>query len=111
MCCIVWSTFTTCLNVIFSGTKNKVYENSMNNFECTCQQVLFYFFAVMPYKVLIFPSLKFGCSTTSANPWISLAGQLGETGMIEIPKGCLECNIEVRFFISGHFLMQSGSFR
>lgn len=50
---------------------------------------------VVPYKVLIYPSPKFGCSTTSANPWISFAGQHGETGVIEIPKGCLEFNVEV----------------
>lgn len=49
---------------------------------------------IVPYKVLIFPSTKFGCFTTSANPWISIAGQLGETGVIEIPKGCLEFNTE-----------------
>nr|XP_034334337.1 DENN domain-containing protein 5A isoform X4 [Crassostrea gigas] len=49
---------------------------------------------VVPYKVLIYPSPKFGCSTTSANPWISFAGQHGETGVIEIPKGCLEFNVE-----------------
>lgn len=45
--------------------------------------------------MLIFPSPKFGCSTTSANPWISFAGQHGETGVIDIPKGCLEFNVEV----------------
>ncbi|KAK3098446.1 hypothetical protein FSP39_019539 [Pinctada imbricata] len=50
--------------------------------------------SVVPYKVLIYPSPKFGCSTTSANPWVSVAGQLGETGVLEIPKGCLEFNVE-----------------
>lgn len=49
---------------------------------------------VVPYKVLIFPSLKFGCSTTSANPWINFAGHMGETGVIEIPKGVLEFSVE-----------------
>ncbi|XP_052822652.1 DENN domain-containing protein 5B isoform X4 [Octopus bimaculoides] len=49
---------------------------------------------IVPYKVLIYPSTKFGCFTTSANPWISLAGQIGETGVIEIPKGCLEYTSE-----------------
>ena len=55
-----------------------------------------YFFLVVPYKVMIFPSPKFGCSTTSANPWVCIAGQLGQTGPIEIPKGFLEFNVEVR---------------
>lgn len=49
---------------------------------------------IVPYKVLIFPSTKFGCFTTSANPWISIAGHLSETRVIEIPKGCLELNTE-----------------
>ncbi len=50
----------------------------------------------MPYRVLIYPSTKFGCGTTSAVPWISIAGQLGETGIMDIPKGCLEFSVEVR---------------
>ncbi|XP_052088429.1 DENN domain-containing protein 5B-like isoform X1 [Mytilus californianus] len=49
---------------------------------------------VVPYKVMIYPSPKFGCSTTSANPWVCIAGQLGETGPIEMPKGFLEFNVE-----------------
>ncbi|GAB1599712.1 domain-containing 5B isoform X4 [Argonauta hians] len=49
---------------------------------------------IVPYRVLIYPSTKFGCFTTSANPWISLAGHIGETGVIEIPKGCLEYTSE-----------------
>ena len=54
----------------------------------------------MPYKVLIFPSLKFGCSTTSANPWINFAGHMGETGIIEVPKGILEFSVEVCYNLS-----------
>lgn len=50
---------------------------------------------VVPYRVLIYPSLKFGCTTTSANPWITFAGHMGETGVIEIPKGVLEFSVEV----------------
>ncbi|XP_060079678.1 DENN domain-containing protein 5B-like [Ylistrum balloti] len=49
---------------------------------------------MVPYKILIYPCPKFGCSTTSANPWINLAGQAGETGVTEIPKGLLEFNLE-----------------
>ncbi|XP_052811205.1 DENN domain-containing protein 5B-like isoform X6 [Mya arenaria] len=49
---------------------------------------------VVPYRVLIYPSLKFGCTTTSANPWITFAGHMGETGIIEIPKGVLEFCVE-----------------
>ena len=60
---------------------------------------------VVPYKVLIYPSPKFGCSTTSANPWISFAGQQGETGVIDIPKGCLEFNVEVCSHVLSHIQM------
>ncbi|XP_046341976.1 DENN domain-containing protein 5B-like isoform X2 [Haliotis rufescens] len=49
---------------------------------------------VVPYRVLIYPSTKFACGTTSAVPWISIAGQLGETGVMDIPKGCLEFSVE-----------------
>lgn len=50
---------------------------------------------VVPYKVLIYPCPKFGCSTTSANPFINLAGHLADTGVLEIPRGLLDFNCEV----------------
>ncbi|XP_060588449.1 DENN domain-containing protein 5B-like isoform X3 [Ruditapes philippinarum] len=53
-----------------------------------------YINTVVPYRVLLYPSLKFGCTTTSANPWITFAGHMGETGIIEIPKGVLEFCVE-----------------
>ncbi|XP_059154011.1 DENN domain-containing protein 5B-like isoform X2 [Physella acuta] len=49
---------------------------------------------VVPYRVLIYPSTKLGCSTTSANVWLSVAGQLGETGTIDVAKSLLEMNFE-----------------
>ncbi|KAK3766868.1 hypothetical protein RRG08_052011 [Elysia crispata] len=49
---------------------------------------------VVPYRVLIYPSTKLGCSTTSANVWVSVAGQLGETGVMEVTKSLLEHNFE-----------------
>ncbi|XP_013061457.1 DENN domain-containing protein 5A-like isoform X2 [Biomphalaria glabrata] len=50
--------------------------------------------SVVPYRILVYPSTKLGCSTTSANVWISLAGQMGETGSMELPKSLLEMNFE-----------------
>lgn len=70
--------------------KKKMLKSMISSISVTCS-----LHTVVPYKVLIYPSPKFGCSTTSANPWISFAGQHGETGVIEIPKGCLEFNVEV----------------
>ena len=72
--------------------------------------VIFLFVTVVPYRVLIFPSLKFGCSTTSANPWINFAGHMGETGIIEIPKGVLEFSVEVRTKPCGLCQSKSTSF-
>ncbi|GFR82162.1 DENN domain-containing protein 5A [Elysia marginata] len=50
--------------------------------------------SVVPYRVLIYPSTKLGGSTTSANVWVSVAGQLGETGVMEVTKSLLEHNFE-----------------
>ncbi|BFZ25149.1 hypothetical protein BsWGS_28188 [Bradybaena similaris] len=50
--------------------------------------------SVVPYRVLIYPSTKLGCSTTSANVWLSVAGQLGETGEMEVAKSLLELTFE-----------------
>ncbi|XP_070536511.1 DENN domain-containing protein 5B-like isoform X2 [Ptychodera flava] len=47
------------------------------------------------YKVLVFVSKKFN-SATSANPWISIAGELGDTGIIQIPKSAVELTFEHR---------------
>ncbi|KAK7476297.1 hypothetical protein BaRGS_00032490, partial [Batillaria attramentaria] len=49
---------------------------------------------VVPYKVLVYPSTKLGCSTTSANVWVSVAGQLGDSGKMELPKSLLELSFE-----------------
>ncbi|XP_054716974.1 DENN domain-containing protein 5A-like [Uloborus diversus] len=44
----------------------------------------------MPYRVVIFPSRKLSASTTSANAWIIVAGTLGETKLIPLPRQMLE---------------------
>ncbi|XP_033121822.1 DENN domain-containing protein 5B-like [Anneissia japonica] len=49
--------------------------------------------AVVSYKVTIFQSRKFQAGT-SANPWICLAGEMGETGMVRLPKYCQEILFE-----------------
>ena len=50
---------------------------------------------VVPYRVLIYPSTKLGCSTTSARVWVSVAGQLEKTSLMEVPKSLLELTFEV----------------
>ncbi|CAH1250400.1 DENND5B [Branchiostoma lanceolatum] len=49
---------------------------------------------VIPYRVVIVPSRKFNASTTTANPWMCLAGEMSDTGMIQLPKGALEMTFE-----------------
>ena len=51
--------------------------------------------AVLPYRVLIFPSRRLNLSTTTANVWVSVSGTLGETGPLSVPKNSLEFVFEV----------------
>lgn len=51
---------------------------------------------MVTYRVLVFPSTKLGCSTTSANVWLSVAGQMGDSGRMELQKGLLELTFEAR---------------
>lgn len=52
-------------------------------------------FAVIPYHILIVPSKKLGGSMFTANPWICISGELGETGVLQIPRNILEMTFEV----------------
>ncbi len=53
-------------------------------------------FAVIPYRVLIFPRQGGGGATTTSNCWFSLAGQMGETPHVPIPKHALDISVEVK---------------
>ncbi|KAI0236071.1 DENN domain-containing protein 5A [Lamellibrachia satsuma] len=49
----------------------------------------------IPYRILIFPRQRqLSGSTTTANCWLCLAGQLGETGHVNIPKHTLDLTID-----------------
>ncbi|XP_072322614.1 DENN domain-containing protein 5A isoform X4 [Scyliorhinus torazame] len=50
---------------------------------------------MIPYHVLVIPSKKLGGSMFTANPWICISGELGETGILQIPKSILEMTFEV----------------
>ncbi|KAJ6646254.1 DENN domain-containing protein 5A [Pseudolycoriella hygida] len=43
----------------------------------------------LPYRVVIFPSKKLG-ATTSANVWVAISGNMGETQQVKTPRGTLE---------------------
>uniref|UniRef100_H3BD80 DENN domain containing 5A n=1 Tax=Latimeria chalumnae TaxID=7897 RepID=H3BD80_LATCH len=49
---------------------------------------------MIPYHVLIVPSKKLGGSMFTANPWICISGELGETGVLQIPRSILEMTFE-----------------
>uniref|UniRef100_A0A8C2SZA4 DENN domain containing 5A n=1 Tax=Coturnix japonica TaxID=93934 RepID=A0A8C2SZA4_COTJA len=49
---------------------------------------------LIPYHILIVPSKKLGGSMFTANPWICISGELGETGVLQIPRNLLEMTFE-----------------
>ncbi|KAJ8249283.1 hypothetical protein GJAV_G00233150 [Gymnothorax javanicus] len=49
---------------------------------------------MIPYHVMVIPSKKLGGSMFTANPWICISGELSETGVLRIPKNCLELTFE-----------------
>ncbi|CAI9617458.1 unnamed protein product [Staurois parvus] len=51
---------------------------------------------VIPYHILIVPSKKLGGSMFTANPWICISGELGETetGVLQVPRSILEMTYE-----------------
>lgn len=50
---------------------------------------------MIPYHILIVPSKKLGGSMFTANPWICISGELGETQILQIPRNLLEMTFEV----------------
>ncbi|XP_040190716.1 DENN domain-containing protein 5A [Rana temporaria] len=49
---------------------------------------------MIPYHILIIPSKKLGGSMFTANPWICISGELGETGVLQVPRSILEMTYE-----------------
>ncbi|CAJ0962173.1 unnamed protein product [Ranitomeya imitator] len=49
---------------------------------------------VIPYHILIIPSKKLGGSMFTANPWICISGEMGETGVLQVPRNILEMTHE-----------------
>ncbi|KAM8940379.1 DENN domain-containing protein 5A isoform 2-T2 [Pelodytes ibericus] len=49
---------------------------------------------MIPYHILIVPSKKLGGSMFTANPWICISGELGETGVLQVPRNVLEMTYE-----------------
>ncbi|XP_073401278.1 DENN domain-containing protein 5A isoform X1 [Dendrobates tinctorius] len=49
---------------------------------------------MIPYHILIIPSKKLGGSMFTANPWICISGEMGETGVLQVPRNILEMTYE-----------------
>ncbi|KAA0723755.1 DENN domain-containing protein 5A [Triplophysa tibetana] len=49
---------------------------------------------MIPYHLVIIPSKKLGGSMFTANPWVCVAGELAETGVLQVPRNTLEITFE-----------------
>ncbi|XP_062914322.1 DENN domain-containing protein 5B isoform X7 [Mobula hypostoma] len=49
---------------------------------------------MIPYRAVIIPIKKLSNSITTSNPWISVSGELGGTGVMQVPKNLLEMTFE-----------------
>lgn len=57
----------------------------------------------LPYRVVIFPSKKYGPVTTTANVWVAISGTLCETQQVTIPRSSLEFVFHVSFQLTQSF--------
>lgn len=51
---------------------------------------------VIPYRVVIIPFKKLSNAMTTSNPWVCVSGELGDSGIMQIPKNVLEMTFDVR---------------
>ncbi|XP_070612474.1 DENN domain-containing protein 5B isoform X2 [Erythrolamprus reginae] len=49
---------------------------------------------MIPYRTMIIPIKKLSNVITTSNPWICVSGELGDTGIMQIPKNLLEMTFE-----------------
>ncbi|XP_067392199.1 DENN domain-containing protein 5B isoform X4 [Emydura macquarii macquarii] len=49
---------------------------------------------MIPYRTVIIPIKKLSNAITTSNPWICVSGELGDTGVMQIPKNLLEMTFE-----------------
>lgn len=51
--------------------------------------------AAVPYRVVIVPIKKLSNAMMTSNPWVCVSGDLGDSGIIKIPKNVLEMTFDV----------------
>ncbi|XP_044290277.1 DENN domain-containing protein 5B isoform X1 [Varanus komodoensis] len=49
---------------------------------------------MIPYRAVTIPIKKLSNAITTSNPWICVSGELGDTGIMQIPKNLLEMTFE-----------------
>nr|XP_060513990.1 DENN domain-containing protein 5B-like [Panthera onca] len=49
---------------------------------------------MIPYRSVIIPIKKLSNAIITSNPWICVSGELGDTGVMQIPKNLLEMTFE-----------------
>ncbi|XP_034719370.1 DENN domain-containing protein 5B-like isoform X5 [Etheostoma cragini] len=49
---------------------------------------------VIPYRVVIIPIKKLSNAMTTSNPWVCASGELGDSGIMQIPKNVLEMTFD-----------------
>lgn len=56
--------------------------------------------AVIPYRVVIIPIKKLSNAMTTSNPWVCVSGELGDSGIMQIPKNVLEMTFDVSIVVT-----------
>ncbi|XP_055963796.1 DENN domain-containing protein 5B isoform X2 [Sorex fumeus] len=49
---------------------------------------------VIPYRVVVVPIKKLSSAMVTSKPWVCVSGELGDTGVMQIPKNLLEMTFE-----------------
>uniref|UniRef100_W5KIP3 DENN/MADD domain containing 5B n=1 Tax=Astyanax mexicanus TaxID=7994 RepID=W5KIP3_ASTMX len=49
---------------------------------------------VIPYRAVIIPIKKLSNAMTTSNPWVCVSGELGDSGIMQIPKNVLEMTFD-----------------
>ncbi|XP_038594948.1 DENN domain-containing protein 5B isoform X5 [Micropterus salmoides] len=52
---------------------------------------------MIPYRVVIIPIKKLSNAMTTSNPWVCVSGELGDSGIMKIPKNVLEMTFDSAF--------------
>ncbi|XP_049330278.1 DENN domain-containing protein 5B isoform X4 [Astyanax mexicanus] len=52
---------------------------------------------MIPYRAVIIPIKKLSNAMTTSNPWVCVSGELGDSGIMQIPKNVLEMTFDSAF--------------